>query len=560
MNTTTDRRFKRTTLATAAALALGLGSGAQAEPISTGNPDLEMRWDNTVRYNVGVRMEGINPVFSNLPGFDETEGRFKKHDLVTNRVDLLSEVDLVYKGKFGARVSAAAWADGAYGKHSRRNPALPVAGAYINDTYNGYAKRYSVGPSGEILDAFLFGTFDLDGIGLSVKAGQHNVYWGESLYSATNSIAYSQSGIDTLKSATSPGSEAKELFLPRKQISGTMQLNDQLSFGAQYALSWKPFRLVPGGTFFAGSDGARSDFASNSPGFNLPNGPDLVPDSGRGDLGLMVRWSPSWLGGTAAFVYRKFDEKLPWAFTQLRRGATVAPTAVRLNFARDTELYGISLSQTIKTVSVGAEISYRKNTALNSVSGFTVLPADNANPTYAEAEGARGDTLHALVNGVYLLPDIGLWMGGTLQGEVNYSRLLDVNSNPGRFFGEGYGCPANLDKTDGCSTKSAVGMNVAFNPQWPQAIAGWDITAPVTLAYQLKGNGAALGGGNEDAMAWSVGLVGLRYSRYEFTVKYADVKTRYKTNPANGLFSTANGGNAVQNDHGTLFMTFKTTF
>jgi hypothetical protein len=560
MNTLTDTRCKRTTLAAAVALALGLGGTAQAAPIETGNPDLEVRWDNTVRYNMGMRMEGINPAFYGVAGYDETEGRFKKNRLVTNRLDLLSEVDVIYKGKFGVRVSGAAWADGAYGEHSVRNPALPVSGAYVNDTFNSYAKRYAVGPSGEILDAFAFGTFDLDGISLSLKAGQHNVYWGESLYSATNSIAYSQSAIDTLKSATSPGSEAKELFLPRKQISGSVQLNDQFSAGFQYALSWKPFRLVPGGTYFSGSDGTRSDYASTSPGFNLANGPDLIPDSGRGDLGAMLRWSPPWLGGTVALVYRKFDEKLPWSFTQLQRGASIVPTAVRLNFARDTELYGISLIQTIRTVSVGAEISYRKNTALNSVAGFTVLPADNLSATYAEAEGARGNTLHALINGVYLLPDTGLWMGGTLQGEINYSRLQSVTSNAGRFFAEGYACPAGRDRTDGCSTRSALGMNLAFNPQWPQALAGWDITAPVTMAYQLKGNGPALGGGNEDTMAWSVGLVGLRYSRYEFSMKYADTKIRYKTNPATGLVSTANGSNAVQNNHGTLFLTFKTTF
>jgi hypothetical protein len=556
-----DMRFERSKLAAAVALTLGLAGGAaQATSFTTGNPDLEVRWDNTVRYNAGFRMESINPAFYGAAGYDETEGRFKSGKMVTNRLDLLSEMDFVYKGKFGFRVSGAAWADGAYSSNSVRNPALPVSGAYIGDKFNSYAKRYAVGPSGEVLDAFVFGTFDFDGVGLSVKAGQHNVYWGESLYSATNSIAYSQSGIDTLKSATSPGSEAKELFLPRKQVSANLQLSSDFSLAAQYAFSWKPFRLVPGGTYFSGSDGTRSDYGSTSPGFNLANGPDLIPDSGRGDFGVMARWSPTWLGGTVGLVYRKFDEKLPWAFTQLKRNATVVPTAVRLNFARDTELLGISLSQTIKTISVGAEVSYRKNTALNSTSGFTVLPADNIAPTYLEAEGARGNTLHALVNGVYLLPDNGIWMGGTLQGELNYSRLMSVTSNAARFYAEGYGCPAGRDRTDGCSTKDALGMNVAFNPAWPQAFAGWDITAPVTLAYQLKGNGPALGGGNQDTMAWSLGLVGVRYSRYEFSMKYADVKVRYKTNPATGLVTTANGSNAVQNGHGTLFLTFKTTF
>jgi len=551
-------RLTRTEIAVSIALAFSAISGSvYAVNIDTGNQDVELRWDNTVRYNGGWRMEKVNPAFYNSPGYDETTGRFKRGDMVTNRVDLISEMDVVYQGKYGFRVSGAAWADGAYGTHSIRNPALPVSGAYNNDTFNNYTKRYIVGPSGEILDAFVFGTFDIGGKSLNLKAGQHNVYWGESLYSVTNSIAYSQGAVDSIKSATSPGAEAKELFLPRKQVSGQMQLSDDLSIGAQYAFSWKPFRLAPGGTYFSGSDGTRSDFASTTPGFNIPNGPDLGPDSQRGDLGFNVRWSPSWLNGTAGFYYRKFDEKLPWSFTQLS-GRT--PTAIRLAFARDTELYGFSLTKTLNTVSVGAELSYRKNTALNSTSGYTVLPANGSSPTYGEAEGARGNTLHGLINGVYLLPSTALWQGGTLQGEFNFSHLVSVTRNANRFFGEGYACPAGRDKTDGCATNNAYGVNVAFTPAWPQAFAGWDLSMPTTLAYQLKGNGAALGGGNEDTMAWSIGLAGTLYSRYEFSLKYADVKVRYKTNPATGLVSTANGSNAVQNDHGWLFFTFKTTF
>jgi hypothetical protein len=523
-------------------------SGAQAVNIDTGNSDVELRWDNSVRYNAGVRTGGVNNAFYKSSGYDETEGRFKRGDVVTNRVDLVSELDMTYKGKYGFRVSGAAWYDDAYSATSVRNPALANSGNYANNHYNSYADRYIHGPSGEILDAFVFGAFELGGTTLNVKAGQHNVYWGESLYSVGNSIAYSMGAVDTIKSATSPGAEAKELFLPRKQLSGQWQLSNEVSLGAQYAFGWKPFRLVPGGTYFASGDATRADFAA--PG--IANGPDIEPNQ-RGDFGVNVRWSPSFFPGTAGFYYRRFDEKLPWGITQL--GAT--PT-VRLAFARDTELYGFSLTTNVSTVSVGAELSYRKNTALNPIS-YTVIPANGTSATYDEAEGPRGNTMHALLNGVYLLPRTALWDGGTLQAELNYSRLLSVTKHAERFNGEGYACPAGRDRSDGCSTKDAIGVNVGFTPSWPQAIAGWDLSMPTSLAYQIKGNGPALGGGNEGALSWSIGVTGTLYSKYEFSLKYADTQAQYKVNPATGVVTTTNG-TAVQNDHGWVFFTFKTTF
>lgn len=549
MNMNVNTRLVRSSLSVSIALACTTWCGAAlATSFDTGNPKLEVRWDNTVRYNGGWRAEKINPAFYAASGTDETEGRFDRGDMMLNRLDLLSELDIIYDGNFGARLSAAAWVDGAYGKHAVRNPALAAQGAYANDVFNSYAKRYNHGTSGEILDAFVFGRLDLGTTTLSLKAGQHNVYWGESTFSVGNSIAYAQGAIDTIKSATSPGVEAKELYLPRTQISAQATITDELSVAAQYALAWEPYRLVPGGTYFASGDSTRADFAA--PG--VANGPDLAPKD-RGDYGVMLRWSPPALSGTVGFYYRRFDEKLPWAFTQL------APTRmVRFNFARDTELYGISLNKTVSTVAVGAELSYRKNSGLNSTT-TTITPAAGTQPTYEQVEGARGDTLHGLVNGSWLLPKNALWQGGSLAGEINFSHLVRVTKNPGRFNGEGYACVAGRDRTDGCATKNAVGTNISFTPSWPQAFPGWDVSMPTSLAYQIYGNGAALGGGNENALTWSIGVAATLYSRYDFALKFVDSKARYKTNPATGLVTTTNGS-AIQSDHGWLSFNFKTTF
>ena len=92
-------------------LALGYGGAAMAMPIELTNPDFHLRWDNTVRYTLGMRMEGQDGRIMNNPNYDESDGKFDKHDIMTNRADLLTEVDFSYKKDWGARLSAAGWYD-----------------------------------------------------------------------------------------------------------------------------------------------------------------------------------------------------------------------------------------------------------------------------------------------------------------------------------------------------------------------------------------------------------------------------------------------------------------
>ncbi len=550
--------FKRSYLASAVAIcATALSTNAVAIQIPTGNPDLRVEWDNTIRYNAGWRAESQNSDFLNSPFFDDTENKFDRGDMVMNRLDLLSELDLVWKRAHAIRISAAAWYDDVYQGRAKPNADLVGSGNYIDNRYNSYTKRYMGGLSGEILDAFVFTSFSLGDANVAIRAGQHNVYWGESLYSIGNSIAYSQGPVDTIKSASSPGAEAKELFLPLKQISTQIQLTNELSLGAQYLFDWKPFRLAPGGTYFAGSDGARSDLGAPPIVGGFHNGNDFEPDKKRGDWGVNLRWSPWWLGGTAGLYYRKFDEKLPWSFTQI--DPVGGRHAIRLGYARDTELYGFSLSQTLATVSVATELSYRKNTALNSVNGYTVIPGDTVAPTYSEMEGARGNSIHALVNAIYLLPRTALWTGGTLQGELTYNRLDKITENADRYNARGYGCVTAY--TPNCVTRDAWGMQVGFTPEWPQLFPGWDVSMPTSLAYGIHGNSPTLGGTNEGVYNYSIGVAGKYKGVHNFTLRWVDSYGKYKVNPASGYVTTDHtSGAPVQNDHGWVSLSYRFSY
>ena len=121
-------RLRRVAAAVAAACAVAFGSGsASAFEFDTGNPDLTIRWDNTVRYNYGVRVENRDNKIGNTVIADEGTWSFDRGDAVANRFDVLTEVDVVYMKRFGARLSAAGWYDFAYDDDSKTNPNLPFS-------------------------------------------------------------------------------------------------------------------------------------------------------------------------------------------------------------------------------------------------------------------------------------------------------------------------------------------------------------------------------------------------------------------------------------------------
>jgi len=132
------------------AVALAVLSGmscAHAVSFDLSNPDYRLRWDNTVRYNLGMRMDGQDSRIMNTPTYDESDSKFGKHDIVTNRVDLFSEVDFSYLNEWGARLSLAGWYDNAYRDTGVKSQ---VGGqtSYENGQYSDQVKRYVRGTVG----------------------------------------------------------------------------------------------------------------------------------------------------------------------------------------------------------------------------------------------------------------------------------------------------------------------------------------------------------------------------------------------------------------------------
>ena len=318
------------------------------------------------------------------------------------------------------------------------------------------------------------------------------MYWGESLFLGGNlhGIAYAQNPLDLQKGFATPGTEAKELFRPLNQLSLQAQVSDTVSVAAQLMLEWESFRYPEGGTYYGPVDfafnGPDRQFVSPALGF-ASRGTAVEPRQ-AGEWGLATRWSPQWLDGTLGLYYRNFADKLPQTFI-----TQVAPNNSRYNliYADHIDLLGVSLAKNIAGVSVGAELSYRRNTPLNS----QMLGIAPGLPSDGDTKGPRGDTMHALVNGVGVIPKTPVFDTASWAAELTWSQWTKVRSGENLFNAVGYApCLANgtsrlrdFDKWDGCATKNFVGLGLAFTPTWFQVLPGVDLSAPAHLCDRPVG-------------------------------------------------------------------------
>ncbi|HSD39778.1 MAG TPA: DUF1302 domain-containing protein [Rhodocyclaceae bacterium] len=556
--------------------------GAQAFEFDTGNSDVSVRWDNTLRYNLAQRVEGRNNSIANDPKFDEGDYKFDRGDLVANRIDLLSELDVVYKKNFGFRLSGAGWYDAAYNDKAVTNPNLrdafgqPVPSSYVGSQYSGYTKRYYVGPAGELLDAFVFTNFDAGSAAVKARLGRHSVVWGESLFlgGAIHSVSYSQVPLDLQKGFATPGVEAKELFRPLNQISTQVQLTNELSVAAQYFLEWENFRFPEGGTYLG-----PADFAFNGPdrivlathpaagGLGYTRG-DAVTPKNTGEFGLNTRWSPEFLDGTLGVYYRRYADKIPQVLVTSLAAVGGQPLAAKSQYqaiyADKIDLFGISLAKSVGGVSVGAELSYRHNTPL--LSQTLGNASATGTPSQGDTPGPRGNTVHALTNLMGNIASTDFFDAASWATEVTWARWTGISSGANLFNGVGYnGCrgpsaaAASGDKWDGCATHDFIGLAVAFTPTWYQVFPGVDLSLPANYSTGLMGNAPVAFGGNEGLGNYSVGIAADIFQKYRVDLKYVDYFGKYRTNAA-GNITTFNGFTTVLSDRGFASLTLKTTF
>ena len=455
---------------------------AHAVELNSGVEGLKLRWDNTLKYSAAWRLrEPSNAVlaYQGVPAVNNDDGdRNFGRGLISNRLDLLSEFDAVYRG-FGARVSGAAWADSAY--LGRNDHDSPDTVNHTSAPYNAFTDdvKHLLGRRAELLDAFVFGRAELGSARATFRFGRHALQWGETLFFGYNGIAAAQAPIDVVKARAVPNSQFKEFMRPTNQLSGQLQLTPDLAIGAYYKLAWERDRLPPSGSYFSFGDildvGAERIF---TPGGPAQRGADVKP--GRsGHYGLQARWR---VDDTDLGVYAvRYHATGPHVVVDAI-GATET-----LAFHKGIRAYGISASRTLGEFNLAAEASVRRNVDLNSgVNVYKLVAFGPPVPQLGAAPDNDGNPLYPVGNTAHL--NVSVFAPGLSENflakttdllfEVAWNRVTGVTRN--------------ANELDPGSKRDGLAARVVFEPHYNQALPGLDLSVPLGLGWQFLGKGQAL--------------------------------------------------------------------
>jgi hypothetical protein len=531
---------------------------AWAFELDTGNKDLAIRWDSTVKLNLARRMQGQNADITRSANFNDGDLNFAKGEMASQRIDLFSRLELAYRQQTGFLLSGAAWYDAAYDGLDHRNPTpnhlvngKPAVG--LSD----YTDRYAHGPSGELLEAYAFRHDDFGaGRQLDLTAGKSLQSWGNSALYPLHGINYGQFPLEIGKILTIPLNEREEVFLPRQQLTADYKASPEWAFGAEYFLDWQHSRFPEAGSYMGmldlALDGGEALYLPN--GKLARHGSDVTPNT-AGDFGLNARWSPAWLGGTLGLFYRRTADTMPDTVVLNPQTNKYA-----VAYAGGIDLYGVSLSKTVGGVKLGADLSLRHNTPLVSQPILTVLPAKVGTPGFigampqdGDTGGARGNTLHAVLNGAAGFGRSAVFDRASLLAELSWNRLLSVSEGYAQYRGN----PAytGIDK----ATRDFYGLALRFTPAWNQVYSDVDLSMPLGYMVGLKGESAVPLGGNAHTGNYSVGLSAMVHAKYQIDLKYSAFFGPYVVG-ANGQITSYAGLLSLLDDRGTLSLTFKTRF
>lgn len=500
------RQFKLLMVAAAAASAAG---GAGALELDLGESDVKARFDNTVRYTGAVRVKDRNQALLSPAANgqninqDDSDRNFGK-GVVSNRFDLLSELDVDYRG-FGVRVSTAAWYDTVY---NRSNDNTSSTANHAPAGQFAPATRDVMGRKAELLDAFIYGKFDVAEKQVNVRLGRHTLLWGESLFFGSNGIAGGMAPIDIVKATSVPNSQFKEIGRPTGKLSGQVQLSPEVTVGAYVGYEWEKSRLPASGSYLnsidPGGPGGERLFAG--PANNQVLRANDLDAKNSGQRGAQVRLRADAIDTDFGVYAIRYHALTPSNLTFDR--VPVLPGAqYRFLHHEGIKAYGLSAAKSVGEWSLAGEVSYRRNAPLASRSTFVAgIPGfvlnNSSNPGYAV-----GETAHAQFSWLASLGPSFVAKEASFVGEVAWNKRMKVTQR--------------ADLLNPNADKSAVGLRMSYTPTYRQVMPGLDLSPSVGLGYTAgKSSAVGAGFGVDKGGDINIGLGGVYLGKWNMNLNY----------------------------------------
>lgn len=360
----------------------------------------------------------------------------------------------------GAKVSFRYWYD-----HALSELDQPT-NAGLSEDWKG-TKAFDDAKSGiELMDAYVWGEFDVAGRPAQAILGRHVLNWGQSSFIQGGQNAANPIDVQALRR---PGAELRDALLPVNMLSGSIALDEAGNFNLEgyYQLEWQRTRADACGTYFANTDfaaegcgpvyyqsGATEASALTPGGFPgtgqfattiAERAPDNEPSS-SGQFGIALKWYAEQLNGTEfGLSFQNTHSRLPYVGGVLPSIANPDPagaggagqyysnpnnqaTRYRVEFPEDQQIFAASFATLLPTGTAwSGEFTYRPDAPIQ-INANDVLVRGLAanlginNPTVANA--LKNHPSLGKVASAYLLLPSNVQAIGT--GEQKGYREFDV--------------------------------------------------------------------------------------------------------------------------------------
>ena len=328
-STAPSRAGVRCALAPAFALAFALAPGlAAAFEFQNEAGTLTGSWDTTLSFGQAWRIQSrdCNLVAiadggcGRSPNIDDGNANYGT-DMYSQAFKAVTELSVNYRS-VGGFVRASAFHDIDVKDGNTARTPLPKASMDLVGNYT------------RLLDAFVYGKFNLGSMPAELRLGRQAVSWGESTFIQNGISVINHFDVAALRV---PGSELKEGFLPQEMVNFSVQFNDRWSAQAVYMLDWNPTIPEAAGSYFSAND------------FAVPGGNKVVLGFGAfSDQGVDFR--P--LGGTLISDFQsvtRIADRLPKNSGQ--GGFNVKYYAENLNNGTEFGLYFMNYHSRLPVIS-----------------------------------------------------------------------------------------------------------------------------------------------------------------------------------------------------------------
>ncbi len=323
------------------------------------------------------------------------------------------------KGNFGAFTRFKYWQDFELEDGNRNH----------GNSGNGYESGTPLSDSGfsdnakfsgiSLLDAYVYGSFDVIDMPLDIRLGRQVVSWGESTFIQGGMNSSNPFDVSALRR---PGATLKEGILPVGMAYLNLGATENLSIEAFYQYEWAKTEIDGCGTLFGadfaasgcnyvsvGNSGPYDDATALATGFAAERIADDEAKDG-GQFGLAARYFAEELNNTEFGIYAmNIHSRVPlingirntnagtvagtlattvFVPSVLATGLEVNNPAYQIVFPEDQKFYGLSFATNTAGIALSGEVSYKPDSPIQ-INGNHVLTGVLSESTAATAFAQR---------------------------------------------------------------------------------------------------------------------------------------------------------------------------